>query len=393
MSAPGKKSTTNKDKSAAAATYSVSDIVLGKVRGYPPWPGMVVDPENVTEDVASERPPGKKTPFYCVRFFPKGDHSWLQAKDISRLQPHEISAFIADPVKKGELLDGYKIAQDPRKWQEEQDQIAAQAAEAAADAEVDELEDGTADADGAKPKKRKRGGDADGKPKSARKDAPAAAKKKGGAAAGAKGRKSNGKSRALVESEDDAERADADGEADNADDAGPSKALTSPPPAKKTKRDKDDPKFANDPEAQKVKNWRHSLQKTFLTDGKPPKPEEMPASDELFRTIEQYDGMTEDYLQYSKIPKVMRHIYLLAEGKIPRDDEFAFRTRARSLFEKWHPAGAGGKKANGSGGAETNGNAEGAGAEESPAAKEATPDAPTQDKEEPTEDVVMGDAA
>ena len=29
------------NKSAAAATYAYRDIVLGKLRGYQPWPGMV----------------------------------------------------------------------------------------------------------------------------------------------------------------------------------------------------------------------------------------------------------------------------------------------------------------------------------------------------------------
>jgi hypothetical protein len=170
---------------------------------------------------------------------------------MSRLQAHEITTWLAAPPKKGELLDGYKIAQDPRKWQEEQDRIARVAAEEAADAEVDELDDDAEKvaAAAAAAKKRKRSSAAadteSPAPKASatksagKKDTAAAAKGKKGAAARA--RKANGKSRALVESEDDAERADADGDADGADDAGPSKTLNSPPPAKKKKSDKDDP--------------------------------------------------------------------------------------------------------------------------------------------------------
>lgn len=41
-------------------------------------------------------------------------------------------------------------------------------------------------------------------------------------------------------------------------------------------------------------------------------------------------------LQYSKIGKVMRHIHLQPSDKIPRDEEFAFRTRAKALVDKWH---------------------------------------------------------
>lgn len=32
----------------------------------------------------------------------------------------------------------------------------------------------------------------------------------------------------------------------------------------------------------------------------------------------------------------MRHIAALDDGKIPRDDDFNFRTRAKNLVDKWH---------------------------------------------------------
>lgn len=32
----------------------------------------------------------------------------------------------------------------------------------------------------------------------------------------------------------------------------------------------------------------------------------------------------------------MRHIAALTPEKVPRDDEFHFRTRAKSLVDKWH---------------------------------------------------------
>lgn len=32
----------------------------------------------------------------------------------------------------------------------------------------------------------------------------------------------------------------------------------------------------------------------------------------------------------------MRHIYALAPEKVPRDDEFKFRERAKTLVDKWH---------------------------------------------------------
>lgn len=32
----------------------------------------------------------------------------------------------------------------------------------------------------------------------------------------------------------------------------------------------------------------------------------------------------------------MRHIAILAHEKVPRDDEFKFRDRAKALVDKWH---------------------------------------------------------
>jgi len=95
----------------------------------------------------------------------------------------------------------------------------------------------------------------------------------------------------------------------------------------------------------------------------------MPALDTLFTTVEKYDKINIQYLsvrsysfclldvpdplffrskslpkadnrhlnpQFSKIGKVMRHIAVLAEDKVPRDEEFKFRDRAKALVDKWH---------------------------------------------------------
>ncbi|EMD33848.1 hypothetical protein CERSUDRAFT_117909 [Gelatoporia subvermispora B] len=328
--------------------YTVRDIVLAKVRGFPPWPGMVVDPDSVPENVLTERPhtaKSKKGNWYCVRFFPAGDYAWIVPKDISKLQEHEIQAYINEPAKKSaDLLQGYRIALDPTKWEAELESARVAALDAEADAEVDQLEDDDAEEDAeddgeakkAKPKKRKRDSDAAAtkpKPKpKAKKEAGEPAAKKKPAATPAKGKKNGAKSKAMVESEDEG-GAEPEGE-----DAGPS-GRASPPPTKKAKRDKEDEEgdasLEKDPEAQKVRDWRHKLQKAFLNTKAVPKDEDMPGLDRLFSTVESYDGMNIQYLQFSKIGKVMRHIYALTPEKVPRDDEFKFRDRAKSLVDKW----------------------------------------------------------
>jgi hypothetical protein len=82
-------------KSDKETTYEIRDIVLAKVRGYPPWPGMVrsssvillcylltyiiflsyclqvVDPQNVSKDVIRERPKTKSRPSTACGSFPE----------------------------------------------------------------------------------------------------------------------------------------------------------------------------------------------------------------------------------------------------------------------------------------------------------------------------------
>ncbi|KAF4563237.1 hypothetical protein EYR36_003676 [Pleurotus pulmonarius] len=89
-------------------------------------------------------------------------------------------------------------------------------------------------------------------------------------------------------------------------------------------------------EAQKVREWRCKLQKCFLIPKNPPKEEDMPAMHDTFTTIENFPNMKPEYLQFSKLAKVMRHISSLGDGVLPRDGEFRFRSRAAMLAEKWH---------------------------------------------------------
>ena len=42
-----------------------------------------------------------------------------------------------------------------------------------------------------------------------------------------------------------------------------------------------------------------------------------------------------DDLQYSRMGQVMRRIHLQPLDKVPRDEEFQFRSRAKALVDKW----------------------------------------------------------
>ncbi|KAJ7691545.1 hypothetical protein B0H17DRAFT_1062897 [Mycena rosella] len=159
---------------------------------------------------------------------------------------------------------------------------------------------------------------------------PSKAKPKSGKAAAKGGKGGKGKSKAAVESEDDAGE-DAEAEAEGDDEEAKER------PSKKAKAVDGTGALESDPEALKVREWRHKLQKMFLSSDKSlPKEDEMPTVNTLFTTVEGYQNMTIDYLTFSKIGKVMRHIHLLELGKVPRDDEYNFRDRAKALVDKWH---------------------------------------------------------
>ncbi|KAJ7191000.1 hypothetical protein GGX14DRAFT_579347 [Mycena pura] len=97
-------------------------------------------------------------------------------------------------------------------------------------------------------------------------------------------------------------------------------------------------RLEEDAEFLKVREWRYTVQRTLLSSpvGKSLRTDvlDMPALDALFTTIEAYPDFA--YIKLSKMHKVLRHVELLAEDKVPRDAEFHFRARAKALLDRWH---------------------------------------------------------
>jgi len=98
----------------------------------------------------------------------------------------------------------------------------------------------------------------------------------------------------------------------------------------------DEDNLSNDPMAAEVKMWRHTLQRAFLTQNRPPRIEEMDQHDYTFRIVEaRAHELSIAYLQHSKIGKVARMIATLPASHIPREEEFRFRERAARLVGIW----------------------------------------------------------
>ncbi|WVF73081.1 hypothetical protein IAT40_007900 [Kwoniella sp. CBS 6097] len=311
----------NKKGQAAAAaaanenrSYSVGDIVLARLRGYPPWPARIVEPETVPRNVLNQRP-GKNPSIYCCQFFPAGDYSWLQSKEIKPLTSSDISTWLSEPHRKatGGLRDAYQTAQDPTEWDEEQAEI--HRANEEAENAVDELDDEEEEEEAVSGGKRKRG----------------AAEKKADKKKKAKTAPKNKADVDEVESEAEAPKSKAKSKPaakPKAEKAKPTKAAAKPD----NQEPVDEDPLASNPECVKVKDWRHKLQRAFLSKSLPTA-DEMPTYDELFKTIESYNAMTIDALQYSKIGKVMKKIVTLSE--IPRNEEFKITDRASKLMHQW----------------------------------------------------------
>ncbi|SAM81729.1 uncharacterized protein UBRO_03144 [Ustilago bromivora] len=277
--------------------FQVNDVVLAKVRGFPAWPGIVMDDENVPSAVLKERPVAKHRDQYTIRFFPAADYHWAFSKDLELLSKDKIDSFLAGPNrKKGDLRQAYEIARDPHSWNEEQNKIVRNYEKSLQDAAEEEEENQDQleeDEDGDEPssKKRKR------EPESGKIRESADKRKKSKAAEAAKTK---------------VEKPNSKGAAANGEDKS---------------------EESLDPETRQVKEWRHKVQKTFLgKDGKI-NPEDMEAADATFKTVEEYDGMTAEHLRTTKIGKVMKRVMQLSS--IPRDDEFHFKDRAEKLCAKW----------------------------------------------------------
>lgn len=88
-----------------------------------------------------------------------------------------------------------------------------------------------------------------------------------------------------------------------------------------------------DPQTKKVREWRHKLQRAFLSKDGVIKPEDMEAQDATLKIVEAYDEITPEQLKATKIGKVMKRIHQLPE--VPKDDQFHFRERAGALMNKW----------------------------------------------------------
>ena len=76
------------------------------------------------------------------------------------------------------------------------------------------------------------------------------------------------------------------------------------------------------------------MQKGLLTRDQQPKEEEMKGMSEYISKLEGYADLEVSIIRATKINKVLKAILKLSE--IPKESEFQFKDRSRSLLEKWN---------------------------------------------------------
>lgn len=258
-----------------ASEYKVHDVVLAKIKGFPAWPGIIMDDDDVPAAVRSEKPTNKSGPLYTIRFFPAADYHWATPRDLSHLSHEDIDRFLGSHKKTGDLYKAYKIARDPHEWNAQQTANVRDHDAALAAAEEEEGEEEEEEEEEEVPKKRKQS-------------------------------------------------------AQSADRKKQKKAQEVAP---KEEEPREEPEEELDPQTKKVREWRHKLQRAFLSKDGVIREEDMEAQDGTFKIIEAYDDITPEQLKVTKIGKVVKRIHQLPE--IPKDDVYHFRERASALMARW----------------------------------------------------------
>ncbi|KAJ7820407.1 hypothetical protein B0H14DRAFT_3735708 [Mycena olivaceomarginata] len=103
-----------KKLAARTTAFKTSDIVLGTVDGFPPWPREIVDPVTAPDAIKAKRFANKNTAL--VQFFPGGEYAWLAPTRVTHLSVTQIEEFVANSRhKKPQLVNGYRKAAERAK--------------------------------------------------------------------------------------------------------------------------------------------------------------------------------------------------------------------------------------------------------------------------------------
>ncbi|KAG5519717.1 hypothetical protein PMAC_001874 [Pneumocystis sp. 'macacae'] len=307
--------------------YSVGDLVLAKISGYPWWPGMIFPEDAVPKDVKDARPAsrrrrnGTEIKYWLVRFFPTPEYIWATKSDIRPLTSKMIDDFLSKKTTKKDIRESYEIAKtfptvedllaqqsfgakDEVLEEEEEEEDRVEDDEEFNDDDSNDLKNG--DIDDIKKNVLKRKSDFKKAENKKKKFEDSSHKVK----TNDQGKKLSTKSRKALN------------KISNGDSSEEYSVYSEQSSQIKWEQKK-----------QQVLFLRHKLQRIMLTTGKAPSEADMPIVSEQLEKLETFKGIDVAILRTTKIGKVLKRIVQLSD--IPANEKYSIKERSEKLLVFW----------------------------------------------------------
>ncbi|KAJ7067462.1 hypothetical protein C8F01DRAFT_1121370 [Mycena amicta] len=303
--------------------YERRDLVLAKVDLLPFIPGMILDTEDVPPRIGKMRPKENQDNTYAVQLFPKGDYYWVAETKLERLSNEQINAFIAGTPDRGmdrrlygvgnrRMLKAYVAASEPDAWEDRLSSATNKlhAGHVSPTTVTNKLQPAAEN--------------------DMEQDRAAIASATAG---------SSPPMHCGPHPDSDAN--------DSEDEQTVVSMLRVVPAEVDALTEKRKLELAKDPEAVRVRRWRHELQHTLLRkeDAGPsamytarlasPDEQAMIRLNNVLAQIEAYEHMTVEYLVFSKILKIVRWIHMLGPLRIHGSEGLQVHERMGALATKW----------------------------------------------------------
>ncbi|KAK9455831.1 hypothetical protein V1511DRAFT_487758 [Dipodascopsis uninucleata] len=373
------------------AIYLPGSLVLAKLKGFPPWPAMVLTENLLPPHILKLKPKpsasskrksigadedDESRSAFPVRFFNDDNYMWATRSELKPLSKEQTSTYVnahKGGKKDRSLLEAYMFAAEPPSMEEfaKMGSLPEEAPEEPVEEQMDdiqgaestemELQADVSDDKKKKPKKRKSAAPAEGNETPAQKrkkkdDTNGSAKKVAistsstNGESGSANKKSKKGSKEVKDTKEQMEGTEMKEAKEKEKDEGTEK----PKEEKKGKKEKGKEKSkSKDRESTPAKKksgpslketieertkhvlfLRHRLQKAFLTRDKSPAEEDMETMHKLLSKLEGFQGLELSIIRSTKINKVLKGINRLSY--IPRDNEFHFKERCQKVLEGWN---------------------------------------------------------
>jgi len=360
----GKKLNKKKSMPKLSLDCKPGEFYWARLKGYPPWPAVICDEEMLPESLLATRPVSTARPDGSIRddfkeggknakertfpimFLSTNEFQWLVNTSLTPLNPGDCRGTTTSKMSKS-LADAYAIADEEhdlgyfkgllKAWQEEEEALRRQEAEAQAEAErvaSEKAAEKSHPKEKAKKKAPRKSKGADDDMELDETEPPKSSKK----------RKKEAESDAETPKPKKTPKVTKLNAPKTPNGETPAAKTPTTKPKKKVAAPKPEPEDEAKPEmteeqklAQREKAilyLRHRLQKGFVSRDQAPQETEMAGMADFFTQLEAYEDLEGEIIRNTKIHKVLKAIVKLAS--VPKDDEFNFKKRSSALLEVWN---------------------------------------------------------